>query len=129
MLKFALINLPKHIADNFSTLTASSSGINPAIVQGEPKLLAFAFHIPFMLYYQICTTKNLSLYTVPYSGKMVDASSGSAGWNTAHGFAGMNTSNNSILGTLINFFGKNIKFNTTPMWDGNTQNDYPNIEV
>jgi hypothetical protein len=39
------------------------------------------------------------------------------------------TSEESFLGTIINFLGKNVKFNTTPMWDGNTTHDFPAIEV
>ena len=30
---------------------------------------------------------------------------------------------------MINFIGKNIKFNSTPVWDGNTSHDFPSIEV
>jgi hypothetical protein len=86
---------------------------------------SFVLDIPFILYYQIMTCKTNSFYIIPYGGKLVDSSNGGNGWNTQHGFGGLKTSENSLLGTITNFFGKNIKFNTTPLWDGNTQNDFP----
>ena len=30
---------------------------------------------------------------------------------------------------MLNFLGKNIKFNTTPTWEGNTNADFPQIEI
>lgn len=30
---------------------------------------------------------------------------------------------------MLNFLGKNIKFNTTPTWEGNTTADFPEIEI
>jgi len=85
----------------------------------------YVLDIPFALYYQMMSTKTTGYYTIPYSGKLVDQSNGSVGWDTKHGFSGVSTTNNSLIGTAINFLGKNIRFNTTPTWGGNNTNDFP----
>ena len=96
---------------------------------GGENYASYVLHIPAIMYYGMMTARTTGYYTVPYSGKMVDASNGAEGWNMNHGFSGLNTSEYSMVGQLANFFGKNIKFNTTPTWDGNTKQDYPQMEV
>lgn len=109
---------------------AFEKGVDTSIAKfSNENLRKSILDIPFMLYYQIMTTKTNGYYVLPYSGKLVDKSDGSKGWNTKHGWDGLDTSENSLLGTMLNFFGRNIKLNTTPLWDGNTENNYPQMTV
>lgn len=110
-------------------LTPWASAIDQSIVGGIPNdYKIYVMNLPFIMYYQIMTSRTNSKYVLPYSGKIVDASNGQNGWNPFNA-TGYSTSSESILGPVINFFGKHIKFNTTPVWDGNTTNDFPQIEV
>lgn len=122
-------NLPGFIKTAFAEFSAFEKGVDPQIFSSNEDLKAFVFNIPFILYYELMSSKTTGFYLLPYSGKLVDSSNGTVGWNTQHGFNGLNTSQFSMIGTAINFFGKNIKLNTTPTWDGNTSNDYPAMEV
>jgi len=103
--------------------------VNKDINFTDDKYKNYILNIPFVMYYQMMSSRTTGFYTLPYSGKVVDMSNGSEGWNTQHGFAGVGTSENTLVGVLLNFIGKNVKFNTTPTWDGNTTHDYPAIEV
>ena len=113
---------------NFGS-TAFPAAISENINFNDEKYKNYILKVPFVMYYQMMSAKTTGFYTLPYSGKVVDMSNGSEGWNTQHGFAGVGTSENTLVGTLLNFIGKNIKFNTTPTSDGNTTHDYPAIEV
>lgn len=103
--------------------------VNKSIKFKDDNYKDYILNIPFVMYYQMMSAKTTGFYILPYSGKVVDMSNGSEGWNRQHGFTGVETSENTLVGTLLNFIGKNIKFNTTPTWDGNTAHDYPAIEV
>lgn len=35
----------------------------------------------------------------------------------------------SALGSIVNYLGQNIRFNTTPTWTGNHEHDFPSIEI
>ena len=74
--------------------------------------------IPYLLYYRLIAATSTNIYEIPYSGKFIDSSNGNEGWNTKRGLAGLTTSENSFLGSIVNYFGKNIRINTSPTWDG-----------
>lgn len=42
----------------------------------------YVLDIPFMMYYQIMTARTNGLYVLPFSGKIVDMSDGTKGWDT-----------------------------------------------
>lgn len=72
--------------------------------------------IPYMFYYRLMSATSTNIYEVPYNGKMILESQG-GGFNKS-GLGDLSTSENTFLGTMINWFGKNIRTNITPTWDG-----------
>lgn len=78
----------------------------------------YIMKIPYLLYYRLIAATSTNIYEIPYSGKFIDSSNGTEGWNTKRGLAGLVTSEDSFLGSIINYFGKNIRINTSPTWDG-----------
>ena len=78
----------------------------------------YIMKIPYLLYYRLIAATSTNIYEIPYSGKFIDSSNGNEGWNTKRGLAGLTTSENSFLGSIVNYFGKNIRINTSPTWDG-----------
>ena len=72
--------------------------------------------MPYMFYYRLMSATSTNIYEVPYNGKMILESQG--GGFSKSGLGDMSTSENTFLGTMINWFGKNIRTNITPTWDG-----------
>lgn len=121
-LKEKIENLKKEMGELNSTLKpVSAEAVNMQQIRG------FAFEIPFLIYYQMCTTKTNAVYVLPYSGKIVDQSSG--GGFESRGFEKYKGSQFGVLGALLKFFMKNIRFNTTPVWGTDQQEQFPAIEV
>ena len=71
---------------------------------------------PYMMYYKFISSTTTNIYEIPYSGRGVLKSDGTTGWDTTKGYAFAGTSGESLLGKLLNFVGKNVAINTTPMW-------------
>ena len=72
--------------------------------------------MPYMFYYRLMSATSTNIYEVPYNGKMILESQG--GGFSKSGLGDLSTSENTFLGTMINWFGKNIRTNITPTWDG-----------
>ena len=73
-------------------------------------------NFPYMLYYRLMSTTTTNIYEVPYNGQIMYESQG--GGFSKGGLGGLTTDGKSIFGQFVNWFGKNIRINTTPTWDG-----------
>ena len=133
--KTDFVGILKNVFDELTsdtTLEKIFNGIKPSSMYStipDSKEAKFTIDIPFILYYLLMTFKTKAVYTVPYSGKIVESSNGQSGWDTKHGIAGLQTSQNSIFGTLLNYMGKNIRINTTPVWGGDEGSAFPEISI
>lgn len=81
-----------------------------------PEVYNAIIKFPYALYYNIIATTSTNIYEIPFSGKTIYASQG-GGFSKSAAF-GLDTKGDSLLGTAINWFGKNIRMNINPTWDG-----------
>ena len=74
--KFVAV-LPEKITKYMSEIEAWSYSVNK---ERFPDMgnehRSFVLDIPFLLYYQLMSSKTTGYYTLPYSGKVVDSSNG-----------------------------------------------------
>ena len=69
--------LPEKITEYMSEIKAWSYSVNKERFPGmDNKHRSFVLDIPFLLYYQLMSSKTTGYYTLPYSGKVVDSSNG-----------------------------------------------------
>ena len=87
---------------------------------GDHQLDSFILKIPYLLYYRMMSTFTTNIYEVPFTGKSIITSDGTTGWSD-YGLKNMNTTGSGIFSELLNFFGKNIRISTTPIWDGTSE--------
>jgi hypothetical protein len=112
-----LRNIGKVMADIFADIFEKAK-ITTQGSLNENNLANYVLRLPYMLYYRMLSATTTNVYEIPYNGQILYESSG-GGWNTKrHLIDGVDGSENSALGVLRNFIGKNIRANTTPTWDG-----------
>jgi hypothetical protein len=93
--KTNFVDILKNVFDELTkdtTLEEIFNGIKPSSMYStipDSKETKFTIDIPFILYYLLMTFKTKAVYTVPYSGKIVESSNGQSGWDTKHGIAGL----------------------------------------
>jgi len=111
-------NIDKAMTDIFKNAYKDSAigGINKSAPDNS--YTKFVLKIPYLLYYGILSSTSTNIYEIPYSGQVLYESSGSNGWKSHNLLEGFETGGKSMLGVLANWVGKNIRVNTTPTWDG-----------
>ena len=112
-------NFIKAITTNFGEImTASTNGLNIGVdfMINNPANDAYVLKFPYMLYYRLMSTTTTNIYNIPYNGQVLYESQG--GGFSKGGLGGLTTDGKSIFGQFVNWFGKNIRINTTPTWDG-----------
>lgn len=88
----------------------------------------YVLRIPYIFYYRIISATSTCMYEIPYNGKILYETY-AEGWNKKRGLDGLTTSTNTMLGQMVNFFGSNIRVNTTPTWDGITEAQSVKVDV
>ena len=112
-------NFIKSMTTNFGEImTAASSGLmdDQTFNINNPDYNAYVLKFPYMLYYRLMSATSTNIYNVPYNGNVLYESNG--GGFSKGGLGGLTTNGSSIFGQFVNWFGKNIRINTTPTWDG-----------
>ena len=116
-------NFIKAITSNFGEImTASASPYMTSIDSEFDTLLddnstsSYVMKFPYMLYYRLMSTTTTNIYNIPYNGSVLYESQG--GGFSKGGLGGLTADGKSIFGQFVNWFGKNIRINTTPTWDG-----------
>ena len=124
--KFTLTGFGKHVWNFIQSITSTeiiqeliSNAISYNIGQFDDMtdpIDKSILKIPYIFYYRLMSATSTNVYEVPYNGKMILESQG--GGFSKSGLGDLSTSENTFLGTMINWFGKNIRTNITPTWDG-----------
>ena len=113
-------NFIKAVTQNFGDimLGATSAQFNTTsfAIKGLSTQTMSVLNFPYMLYYRLMSTTTTNIYEVPYNGQIMYESQG--GGFSKGGLGGLTTDGKSIFGQFVNWFGKNIRINTTPTWDG-----------
>ena len=117
-LKEIIKNIPTILKKGYSSVESQyKENANIQYKQSEDLLDDYILKIPYLLYYKLMSTFTTNIYEVPFTGKTILVSDGTSGWSDT-GLKGVNTSGSGIFSDLLNFFGKNIRISTTPIWDG-----------
>lgn len=124
-------NFTKSVFSDIGTIlgTAFNAAIDPTLLwkyanNTSPDYDNYVLKIPYMLYYRLLSSTTTGIYEIPYNGKILYESNGT-GFDTAKGIKGLASPNNAtLIGSIINYVGKNIRVNTTPTFDG-SNNDTP----
>lgn len=115
MLTTAFDSVSAVIPDYISTKTSSDD--------------MFLLKLPFMFYYRMISSKTTAYYELPYNGNYVLQSDSTNGWIN-RGLQNYTSKDpNETVAAVINYFTKNLSFNMTPTWEGNSQNTPLSFDV
>ena len=121
VLKKIITTLPTILVKGYKDVRSLyDDNVNDNYSTGDHQLDSFILKIPYLLYYRMMSTFTTNIYEVPFTGKSIITSDGTTGWSD-YGLKNMNTTGSGIFSELLNFFGKNIRISTTPIWDGTSE--------